>query len=547
MIGKAKLFFYGRVKDNDDIFGLNRVRVFPETDDVIERILKKTKSELLDNPSSPTDIIDSAKFTIDDPFVFYPLLPPYMSFIPKKGEMVWVTYSMLGDKQQRKEQFYIPGPKTSPFNISFEEYDVAKSNTSQGFNTKTKPALKSSTPDSSGINFWSPSHLYGIWAEPGDNAIYGQGTTDLILKRDEILLRAGKKSTMVSNDIPGKQDRRNLNLGFLQISNYTTKAYLLSEEQSTTNEIDESPLKFLIEYELENPENIVDVYNGTIRLLEISKANLRNNEFTSSTPVDPAKSTQYWSYQFRLEPMNIVISIINDVINGLNEGKIVITGTSTSSATTLTLCDDVDADGNCGYCGRCFPFYYRPNSRMKQILFRAPNYADNPYAFAELISVSKMVSAVRFTRAFDDFNGDGLVSKKDKFGVSKKKKKFTNIPQVFAVEPNSVSILGSNKIILYSQDSQIEDKKITLSGDSIYGVTQPQVFKELIPKTDAMVRGDKLKEVLNLMMKFMVTHCHAYHGTPPNPISFSQVSVSQIEQEFQKYDDKVLNQNIRIN
>jgi hypothetical protein len=62
-----------------------------------------------------------------------------------------------------------------------------------------------------------------------------------------------------------------------------------------------------------------------------------------------------------------------------------------------------------------------------------------------------------------------------------------------------------------------------------------------------MVRGDKLKEFLNLLMKFVLTHCHGYHGTPPSSISFSQVSVAQIEQEFQKYDSKVLNQNIRLN
>jgi len=547
MVGTAKLFYYGRVIDNQDIFGLNRVRVFPETEDTIKEILKKTKKELLNNIENPTDIIDEAKYTINDPFVFYPLLPPYLSFIPKVNELVWITYSMLGDKQQRKEQFYIPGPKTSPFNISFDEYNNSKVNTSQGFNTKVKPPIKSSTPNENGSKPWTPSHLYGIWAEPEDNAIYGQGTTDMILKRDEIIIRAGKKSTMIPNDIPVKEDKRNLNLGFLQISNYTTRPYDLAEETSTSNNIDESPLKFLIEYELENPENILDVYNGTITLLEVSKAELRNNEFSSSTPVDPAKSSQYWSYQFRLEPMTNVVSIINDVINGLNEGKIVITGTPTSSGTTLTLCDDVDANGNCGYCGRCFPFYYRPNARMRNILNKTPNYSDNPSSFAELYSVSRMVTQVKFTRAFDDVNGDGLVSKKDKFGVSTKKRIFKYIPQVLETKPNSVSILGSNKIILYSQDSQIGDKKISLSGDSIYGITQPKVFFEMLPKTEPMVRGDKLKEFLNLLMKFVLTHCHGYHGTPPSSVSFSQVSVAQREQEFQKYDSKVLNQNIRLN
>lgn len=547
MLGKAKLFYYGIVVDNQDIYGLNRVRVFPETEDAIRLVLKKTKPELLDNIESPTDIIEEAWYTINDPFAFYPLLPSYLSFIPKIGEMVWVTYSMLGEKLQRKEQFYIPGPKTSPFNIVFEEYNNSKVNTSQGFNTRVKPPLKSQTINGPGLKPWTPSHLYGIWAEPGDNAIYGQGTTDLILKPDEVLIRAGKKSTMRPNDIPTNEDKRNLNLGFLQISNYRTKKYTLAEESTTTEEIDESDLKFLIEYELINPENAQDVYNGTITLLEISKANLRNNEFTVNTPVDPTKVSQYWSYQFNLEPMSNVVRIINDVIDGLNKGKITISATTTSPESTLILCDDVDANGECGYCGRCFPFYYRPAARMRNILSKIPEFTDNPYAYAELYSVSNMITQVRFTYAFLDVNGDGLVSKKDKFGVSKKKKNYKNTPIWAEVKPNSVSILGSNKIVLYSQDSQIDDKKINLSGDSIYGISQQIIFDEILPKTDGMVRGDKLKEFLTLLMRFMLTHCHAYHGLPPNPESFSKITIAQIEQEFQKYDSKVLNQNIRIN
>jgi hypothetical protein len=57
----------------------------------------------------------------------------------------------------------------------------------------------------------------------------------------------------------------------------------------------------------------------------------------------------------------------------------------------------------------------------------------------------------------------------------------------------------------------------------------------------------KLKQILNLMVKFLTTHCHPFHGLPPVPTSFSGVDVTQIEAEFQLYDSKVLNQKIRIN
>jgi hypothetical protein len=62
-----------------------------------------------------------------------------------------------------------------------------------------------------------------------------------------------------------------------------------------------------------------------------------------------------------------------------------------------------------------------------------------------------------------------------------------------------------------------------------------------------VVRGEKLKEFLNLIVKFLTTHAHPFHQLPPTPISYADVSVADIESEFQKYDTDVLNQNIRIN
>ena len=62
-----------------------------------------------------------------------------------------------------------------------------------------------------------------------------------------------------------------------------------------------------------------------------------------------------------------------------------------------------------------------------------------------------------------------------------------------------------------------------------------------------MVRGEKLKEVLNLIIKFLTTHSHPYNQLAPTPISYAGVSISDIEVQLQKYDTEVLNQNIRIN
>jgi hypothetical protein len=90
-------------------------------------------------------------------------------------------------------------------------------------------------------------------------------------------------------------------------------------------------------------------------------------------------------------------------------------------------------------------------------------------------------------------------------------------------------------------------QSILLQKDTIYGLEQDFVFNTIIPNTEPMVRGESLKKILNLLVKFMTTHSHPFHQLPPTPISYSQVSIATLDAEFQKYDSDVLNQNIRIN
>jgi hypothetical protein len=112
-----------------------------------------------------------------------------------------------------------------------------------------------------------------------------------------------------------------------------------------------------------------------------------------------------------------------------------------------------------------------------------------------------------------------------------------------------VSIAGSDKIILLSYNTGRPPGKqsILLPKETVYGLEQDFVFDNIIPNTEPVVRGESLKRILNLMVKFMTTHSHPFHQLPPTPISYSQVSIATLDAEFQKYDSDVLNQNIRIN
>jgi hypothetical protein len=62
-----------------------------------------------------------------------------------------------------------------------------------------------------------------------------------------------------------------------------------------------------------------------------------------------------------------------------------------------------------------------------------------------------------------------------------------------------------------------------------------------------MVRGEELLELINLIVRFLVTHTHAYPGLPPVPVTQDGTSVSDILTELQLSLKKILNQNIRLN
>ena len=203
-----------------------------------------------------------------------------------------------------------------------------------------------------------------------------------------------------------------------------------------------------------------------------------------------------------------------------------------------------------------FPFYYRPDQRMRDVLNQPPSFSDGAGSFVRSQNLQRLVKGVNFVRNFSlDVTGDGLVSQKNKFGVSTvaEKRKIAGNSE-FVNRKNSASILGSNKIFLISQDSVIPGTSpinmeviSDTEDNTLYGFSDNQINNNLMPNTEPLVRGYKLKELLNLIVRFLTSHSHPYHQLPPSDTSYAGVSIENLEQTFESYDDNVLNQNIRIN
>ena len=70
---------------------------------------------------------------------------------------------------------------------------------------------------------------------------------------------------------------------------------------------------------------------------------------------------------------------------------------------------------------------------------------------------------------------------------------------------------------------------------------------EILPKTSSLVRGEELMELLNLIVRFLTTHTHAFPGLPPVPITQDGSNVPALLTEMQNAYTKILNEHIRLN
>jgi hypothetical protein len=113
--------------------------------------------------------------------------------------------------------------------------------------------------------------------------------------------------------------------------------------------------------------------------------------------------------------------------------------------------------------------------------------------------------------------------------------------------PQSIATLGSQKIFLLSQDMVIKSKGKISFEENIYGITQNEYDTIIVNKTDPMVRGEQLMELINLIVKFLVSHVHGYHGLAPVQTGVDGTTVNDILQKLLDAPNNILNQNIRIN
>lgn len=536
--------YYGRVLDNNDPLMLGRVRVHPDHENL--PALEGANQNFDDGSQNE----NNGKWSINDPLIFLPLLPYFVNQVPKVGERVLIIF-FNNAKQNIKDRFYLVGPYSSPTKVFNEDFSSSRTHLNSGTqNDRIKyPNIKNLDGTYKNIE------NKGVYAEPEDVALKGRGVSDVIVKENDVLIRAGKHKLPNNQNIPIIDENR----AFLQLSKFNTKTTVGEEETIFRLQKNDKQIKYLLEYDIYNPESVPQIFTGNITIYQLptEQSQTKTSNFDYDTDLSGFTSSKIRIINIdsalNLEEFTKFIS--EQVVTLVNNPTLLLSnlpnGTTTSNKNDAT--DGIQ-----------FPFYYRPSKRIRNLLKGSPSQSS-----IDLTSYSNMqqfVNKIQVTTT-DLSPGYGLVldakfSPEIPFEPKTEKYRKTTVESL----DNTVAILGANSLFLLSNESEIPGKpKVEFKSNkdksgnnsqqnSSYNPPNPSYKFEsqnlsdnVIPSTSSMVRGEELLELLELIVGFLVSHVHPYPLLPPSSVAYDGTSTDELLKKMLEAYNKVLNKNIRIN
>jgi len=504
------IFFQCKVLNTEDPMMLGRIRAIRLIDN---------EDDILKSVTDPPWNQETDPWTERDPLIFNSLLPYFIYSTPKKDELVQVIY--LNKDFRYQNQYYIQnGTYSSPTATFKEFYFGGNKFTGNGVQIKNPKPLKNKDG-----TYTDKAIHGGVFPQPGDNAVLGRGSSDLVVKQDEVLLRAGKfkEPNLQPNILPVGNPQR----AFLQLSRFQTTKVILPPKTYYELIEDVILVKYLIEWVLTNPENTQNKFVGSVYLYQL-KADPSTNSKNLTVDSKVSENLKTLVYEQNIKgSSDDIINQINDFIKTCNDTNVI-------SGTTI-FSDNQDETK--------FPIFYRPtNSTYQKINPSAPSGTTNTTI---VNNISKIYKGIKLTPSIK--GGWGLIYTKKKVGIPATAFKKIIPQNKYITQQTTYGALGGDKLFLLSHNSSIPGKGKINFDNTLYGIS-PEVFgDEIVPKTSSMVRGEELMELINLIVRFLVTHTHAYPGLPPIPVTQDGTTAQNILSELQNAVNKILNGNIRLN
>jgi hypothetical protein len=533
---KHQILFPGIVVDDKDPAMLGRVRARPVTKD-IESMISGIDADKIENG----DLKEQYKWTTIDPLVFIPLLPFFISQVPRVTEYIHIVY--MNKQYQNKNQFYIQGPFSSPMLSSGEVFNSAEKYLAAGDLIKEIPGVRN--PDGSFKVDWSE----GVFPMPGDNAILGRRFSDIIFKsrqgetglEDSVLIRAGKTRSLVAGELP----RANNDRSFLQLSYFGQEKVTGSVRKQSRFEEVVKLVKKMIIWDIQNLENGQNSFNGSVGLYNVlpsPKVNTKN--FQADTILNLSIGTDYSGpleeIKFTSKTFEEVSNLINKFIEGIFIGN-------------MTNIPDYPVKSNSNLSPeQTFPFVVTPSKLTYQtgVKFSPSQVTDD---INELVNYTKFYGKIKLNQGL--VNSGWFLVWENKNGTPvigpQADVKIEEVTETSFVDSDvSYAVLGGQNIYLLSQMSEGPKGKVDLY-NTIYGISQEKFIGDnssIRNRTYATVRGDELMILLRKIFSYVTGHVHAISTLPPIPVAAGNGQTSaEIDAILANSENTVLNQQIRIN
>ena len=581
--------FFGVCIDSNDPLRIGRIIA---TDDVTtEAEHGQETNPVQELKKKRTISIENKEFTPwgkDDPDVHQAFLPPHLNIVPKEGEAVKILYYDATNRTQNKQ--YIGPLISQPNKLGDENFHTGRYHTSQ-------------VPDgtvSIGPDVTAGKYSQGVFPNPKDIAIQGRHNTDIILGMSErepksksltneqiytstdvenqpeinvnpqILVRAGK---FIENKSVPSQPKANNKLTFIQLNQFPETLEITEEEGAKDVKLLDEKINVIFEYDIqpsEDPTIFTDLTNPDIRF-NLSLSLLPNTNTQGQTQSYMASNVDLktnFLFTSSILKSHFVLSKdrateqINKILQAFDQNDLVDVMKPISGATGsnnphygFSPVNKANLEKKINVSGlKNHPMYFRPGPNLVEFLIKndSNDVAFSPYGFFGNQAVFDTVrdSVKEFTETIFlegvKTKGYGMAfsTKPDKREIPREEKETTKKIFNFTPEQQGYVTIGSENVYILSHKST-ELGDIQLKNN--YGISQVQYVDDINNKTNSLVRGEKLLELLEMLVEFTISHTHSFPGLAPVPTSHGGTTSQEILNKLLKAYDEVLNKNIRIN
>lgn len=498
-----KIIDIGICIDNKDPRGFGRIRV---------RSISEAESE------RSKAIKNWEAWSKDDPFVYSPFLPTHINIIPQVEQAVkLIRYDSEKDLQNQE---YIPGPFTTAFDFSYQNELSQLTETSYAKRAEKSPAIKSFTGEKKTYDDgFIKAESVGTLPKLDDIGISGNYGSDLILSEHGVQLRAGK---LIDKLGTANELRKELSIypirsrkqSKLSLKKFPTTVKLDYTKISDTI-IQNTDIKYLFEYDIDSVTNPQQI---TFNIFQINKAygdKYKTDVWGLNSTLDSATSELIYENTTTLTSTNKLKEaylLVRDFISKLDLKNL--------KDIEPTLKEE-----------SAHPFYFRPKPDLRSL--------PSSETFLENIFYGASGDSHRRT------NGFGLVySNTSLVPPTKKITKVTPYLKKISEEDQTFAALSADHILyLSTKNNGTGDKKIDFNALDKYEYTQEDYIRKIIPNTFSSVRGEKLIEVLELMVLILLNHTHGIL-TPP---IYLKAAEDQLKKLIQRAKQDMVNNSIRIN